>query len=104
MVVYERADIYIQSCTTLKDKITAIDNIIDALFATALKAAAGDNISQYMLNDGQTIINATYKGVHQIQASIAVFERLRQMYINRLNGRVIRLVDSKNFTGGFNGR
>lgn len=103
MVYFETAGLYIESCTTLRAKITAIDNIISALLTTAANAAANENITEYTLNDGQTIIKSTYRGMKAIQDSINSFEKLKQMYVNRLNGRVMRLVDSKNFTGGFNG-
>jgi hypothetical protein len=104
MVYYDSADIYIQSCTTIREKIARIDAIITALENTALKAAANDNITEYSLNDGQTIIRTVYKGADAVLNSIAAFEKIRQMYINRLNGRVMRLVDGKNFTGRGNGR
>lgn len=96
MVTYDSAAVYVDQCSTLQAKITAIDAIIDALLLTAVKAAAGENISQYSLNDGQVIISTTYKTAADVQKSITAFEQIRQMYINRINGRVIRLVDSKN--------
>lgn len=99
MVIYDSAQIYIDSATSLKEKVARIDVIIDALLTTATKAAAGDNISEYSLNDGQTQIRTTYKGADQVFESIRTFERLRQMYINRMNGHSFRLVDSKNFRG-----
>jgi hypothetical protein len=103
-VYFDSADVYIQCASTLQDKITRIDAIITALEDTALKAAANDNISEYSLNDGQTVIRTVYKGADAVLNSIMAFERIRQMYVNRLNGRVFRLVDSKNFTRRRNGR
>jgi hypothetical protein len=104
MVSYDSAQIYIQCGSTLLDKIARIDAIITALEDTALKAASTDNITEYQLNDGQTIIKTVYKGADSVMRSIMAFEKIKQMYVNRLNGRVIRLVDSKNFTGRRNGR
>ena len=97
MITFDSADIYIESQATLRAKITAIDAIISALEATALKAAATDNITEYWLDDGQTKIKTTYKGADAVLRSITAYERIKQMYVNRLNGRVVRLVDSKNF-------
>lgn len=99
MVVYSSADIYIESCTTLKAKIAAISAIQDALLTSALKAASKGSIAQYSLNDGQTIISATYRNAKEVQDAYMAFETVKQLYVNRLNGRSIRLVDSKNFTG-----
>lgn len=97
MVIYDSADIYINGATCLRDKIARIDAIIVALEDAALKGAAQGNISDYSLNDGQTQIRTAYRSITDISASINAFEQIRQRYINQLNGRVVRLVDSKNF-------
>jgi hypothetical protein len=98
MTIYESAAIYIDSCTTLRGKITAIDNVIAALNTSALKAAATGNITEYSLDDGQTKIKATYRSPIEVSNSITAFEGIRQRYINQLNGRVVQLRDGKNFT------
>lgn len=104
MVIYDSAYIYLESCKTLQEKINGIDLIIEGLLNAAVKAAENEGISEYQLNDGQTIIKTVYRGVNQIFSSVSAFERLKQMYVNRLNGRVIRLVDEKNFNGRGYGR
>lgn len=102
MVTYSSAYKYIESCASLRAKITAIDAIIEALEATALKAAGTDNITEYRLNDGQTIIETIYKGADSVFKSIEAFEKMKQRYINKLNGGSgsFRLVDGKNFRYG----
>lgn len=97
MVTFDSAGIYIASATSTEDKITRIDAIITALLTVSLTAASNDNISSYMLDDGQTKINTAYKGVDSVVASIKAFEDLKTYYQNQLNGRVFRLVDSKSF-------
>ena len=96
-VIFESAAIYIDSATTLKEKITKVQAVINALMDTALKSASSDHLKEYTLNDGQTQIKASYKGTDAIFASIRNFERLKQMYVNQLTGRMVRLVDGKNF-------
>lgn len=96
-MVFDSAAVYIECASDLKDKITRIDAIISALLTVATTMAANDNITEYMLNDGQTQIRTVYKGADKVFHSIQAFERLRQTYINRLNGRVVRLVDGSNF-------
>lgn len=100
MVVYDSASIYIESRTNAKAKLIAIDAIIDALFLTAIKAAEGENITEYWLDDGQTKIKTIKRSSKEIEASIAAFQKLKHYYMNQLNGRVFRLVDSKNFNTG----
>lgn len=103
MVIYNSADIYIESQTTLKAKIIAIDAVITALEAMALKAAATGNVDSYTLDTGQSKTTISYRNIDQLAMSLTSFERIRQTYINRLNGRGVRLVDGKNFTGRNNG-
>ena len=96
-VVYDSSQIYIDSATSLREKIVRIDAIIDGLFTTALNAAATDNFTEYVLDDGQTKIRATYRGVESIKESIKSFETIKQLYVNRLNGRTFRLVPNSSF-------
>lgn len=97
MVIFDSTQIYIESKTGMAAKIVAIDAVIDSLFAAAATAAANSDITEYWLDDGQTKIKETYRGPQAILASIRVFEQQKQYYINKLNGRKIRLVDSRSF-------
>ena len=98
-VYYDTCGRYLQSCTTLEAKIIALDNVISILEAQLLipASAGNDNISEYQLNDGQTIIREVYRGTKGITMALESMEILKQKYVNRLNGRVHRLVDGKNF-------
>lgn len=97
MATFDSASIYIDSATTLQAKIVRINAIITALETTALKAAETGNVTEYSLDDGQTKINTMYRSPIEVQKSIDAFESIKQRYVNQLNGRVVRLVDSKNF-------
>lgn len=97
MVIFDRCDIYIQSQTTLLAKIKAIEAVIQALEDQALKATLNESVEEYQLNTGQTIIRQVYRGSAAIGKAINDFEAIKQRYVNRYNGRVIRAVDSKNF-------
>jgi len=98
MIVYETCGLYVVAQKTIEDKIAAIDAVIDALIASSLDMAAKDSIQEYSLNDGQTIIKTIYKGSVGIASAIRDFQRIRNVYVNQLNGgRMVRLVDSKAF-------
>lgn len=97
MVIYDSAYIYVDSCTSIKEKIVRLDAIITALEDTALKSAANDDVTEVSLDDGQTKIKTAYKGTDSVLKSIKGFIKLKNYYVNKLNGRVIRLVDSKSF-------
>lgn len=93
MAHFESISLFIETATCLKDKILKIDAIIVALEDAALKGAEGQDIDEYWLDDGQTKIKNVFRDPNQIFNAIIRYERLRQMYLNRLNGRGMRLVD-----------
>lgn len=95
MVTYDSAAIFIRTAVDNKAKIEKIDLIISALEDTAAESALNDDIEEYWLDDGQSKIKTVYKGTEAVLKSIMDFEKLRQMYVNRLNGRQVRLVDGK---------
>ena len=93
MATFETITIYLETATNLKDKLAKIDAIITVLEAAALKGAEGADIDEYWLDDGQTKIKNIFRDPNQIINAILRYERIRQMYLNRLNGRSFRLVD-----------
>lgn len=96
-VVYDSAGIYIESASSLKDKINRVSAIISALLDVAVKSAETGNIDEYQLDSGQTKIRTSYTGPDQVFKSIEHFEKLKTYYSNKLNGHNFRLMDSKNF-------
>lgn len=84
---------YIESATTLKAKIEKIDTLITALEDAAIRAAAGEEIKEYLLDDGQTRIRSIARSAEEISRSIIGWESVKQIYVNRLNSRVSRAVD-----------
>jgi hypothetical protein len=104
MVIYDSADIYVSSQTTLRAKIAALDAIIDALITTCLKSAATGNVTEYNLDTGQTKIKTMYRSPKEVSDAITAFETVKNYYVNQLNGgRRLKLVDSKNFLGPYYG-
>ena len=104
LTTYDSAAIYIETSDALCDKIDKLDAIIAALETAALTASANQGIEEYELDDGQVKIKTKYRNAEDIIKSINAYEKMRQLYINRLNKRVHRLVDSKNVIGRTNGR
>lgn len=100
-VYYDSCGLYIQSFTDLAGKINAIDAIIDALINQGIATAGNQGIAEYQLNDGQTIIKQIYRDSASLSRAIADYERIKQIYVNRMNGRVFRAIDGKNFINGF---
>lgn len=104
MVVYTSAADYVDSATTLKDKIQRLDAIILQLMTVALKAVETDNILEYSLDDGQTKIQTKYTGAKQVVASIKAYEDLKERYkvmLNNQGQRKVRLIDEINLRGRY---
>lgn len=98
MYVFKSGSEYVQSCKTVKEQIAAINAIITALLVVAIKAAENGDISQYSLDNGQTVISTTYRNAADVAASIDRWRKLRNTIVNEKVGRgMVRLVDSKNF-------
>jgi len=97
--IYEKDSSYIQSQTTIEAKVAAIDAIVDALMTQALTLAQqGEPVTEFMLNDGQTIIKAVYRSPEQVYKSIEVLEKLRNYYTNT-GRRNIRMINWRNLIG-----
>lgn len=96
-MIYDSAGIYIESGSTLLEKIQRIDQVISALLALMVDNVSSAQYKEYQLDDGQTKIRSVYNSPADIQTSINAMEKLKQMYVNRLNGRVFRLRDGRNF-------
>lgn len=96
-VYFDSTLIYMQSATSLKDKGQKICDLIDALYNNALANVGNSGLEEYMLNDGQTIIKQRFQNATEIHNAITLLERALQRVYNQLNGRSVRLVDSKSF-------
>ena len=100
MVYFDTSCIRKDSTASLEARIAQVDAIIDTLMNTVMEAALTGNITEYQLNDGMTTIRGIYRDPNQVEAAIRGMERIRNIYLKRLNGSgQIRLVDKKSFVG-----
>ena len=93
MAEYESGYAYIETANSLKQKVACIDDVINGLLNSALKAVENEDISEYWLDDGQTKIKTVYRSAEEVMKSIRGFERVKQMYLNRINGHSVQLID-----------
>jgi len=56
------------------------------------------DIEEYTLDDGQSKISTKYRDIASVIKAIGDYEKLRQMYINRINGRIVRLIPANSIT------
>jgi len=84
--------LYIESSTTLEEKLERYNQIIDALELQMLNVGAGNSdVSSYSINDGQVQINTQYRDVVSVANAIDRFMMLRNKILNKLNGRSVVL-------------
>ena len=90
---------YLESKTTLQARIIAIDALIDSMILRVGEVVNGMNVSveEYQMDDGQMKIRTRYRNVKDVEDGVASLEKMKQMYVNRLNGRVFNLRDSRSF-------
>lgn len=86
MAFYTSPRLYIQDADDIKDKITRIDAVISAMIDAALKAASGEEVKEYRLDDGQTKINVISRSSEEIERGIRAMERIKNYYVNKYNG------------------
>lgn len=86
---------YLECKLTLWERIDAIDLLIDKMILQ-IGAAIDDGVavtSEYSLDDGQIKLKAVNRSVTDVQAQVKALETMKQMYVNRLNGRQTVLRD-----------
>jgi len=93
MAFYASPRLYVQDASSIADKITRIETIIDLLLQTIESAALEDDVEEYRLDDGQTRINVKKRSAEQMMKSINAMQYLLNMYQNKYNGRTMRLLD-----------
>ena len=90
---------FLDSKTTLEERISAIDILIDKaiLLMADTVGGAGGNIASYELDDGQVRIKTMYRSISEVNSGIDALERMKIRYINRLYGRSVVLRDKSTF-------
>ena len=79
---------YVDSASSLRDRIIRIDNLILSMEAKLLESVDSANYQEYQMDDGQMKVRTVYRSVKDVTAGILSLEQMKQRYINRLNGSV----------------
>jgi phage shock protein A len=91
-------EVYIESASSLKDRICRIEELIEQMELNLVTVTAGQGavIDQYQMDDGQMTVRTSYRSVDDIEQGIHALEKLKQRYVNRFNGRSVSLRDARN--------
>ena len=87
--------VYIESKTSLLEKINAIELIIDAMLIKIAESVDGKDITvqEYWMDDGQMKVKTSYRSTDDIFGSMKKLEKMKQIYVNKYNGRSFVLRD-----------
>jgi len=87
--------IYIESKSSLLEKIKAVDDLIDTMHLRLIEVAGGQNavIDEYWMDDGQMKVKTIYRSVEDVEAGIRALEKTKQRWVNKHNGRGFVLRD-----------
>lgn len=96
-ILYYKAESGKRTPAELKAKIAQIDVIIDELLTTAMTSVSNGNMIQYELDTGQSKQKVEYTEPSQVTAAVQMYEKIRQIYANKLQGRQVKLTNYKNF-------
>lgn len=97
MVYYESCSCYLETATSLKDKIVKYDLLIASMYDALERAALSGDIDEYWIDDGQTKIKNIYRSPEDLLKSIKALEQLRQIIMGKLCGNVTVLRDGPSF-------
>jgi hypothetical protein len=86
---------YIESKTTIQGRINAIETLIDSVLMQMISAVDTGNNIEYLVDNGQSKIMLKYRSPDEVAKVIQTLEKTKQIYVNRLNGRVMRSMDTK---------
>lgn len=88
---------YIESKCTLLERIKAIDSLIDSLLLVTVDNISNSGTASLSMDDGQMKVNTTFRSVDEVSAGIFELEKIKQLYVNRYNGRGIVMRGRANY-------
>jgi len=98
---YHTETLYIESATTLEERVRRICAIIEALELRQVAVIGNEDVQEYSIDDGQVKIKTSYRGAKQIAEAIQAYEVIKQRILNKLNGRQMVLRDWRGLNGDY---
>jgi len=83
---------YVECKSKLIGKIATYDILIEGMEKAVLEATVSGHLNQWELDDGQMKVRSMYRNPVEMVRALKGLEAMRQIYINRANGRGMRLV------------
>jgi hypothetical protein len=100
-VIYYNIPAILEAAGTLEARVAMIDTILTGMETAMLTATTTGQFEEYKLDTGQTKNEVRYRSIGELQKAYEGLLKIQQMLLTRINasrqGRVIRMVDGKNF-------
>lgn len=100
-VIFTNIPAILEAQGTLEARVAMLDTILNGMETAILKATTTGQFALYRLDTGQTKNEVQYRSLNELQLAYAGVLKIQQMLLTRINanrqGRVIRMVDGKNF-------
>lgn len=89
---YTSISTYFECKSKLIGKIATYDLLIEAFEKAMMEGATSGHLLQYEMDDGQMKVRVQYRNMRDMTEAMNGLIKMRQYYINKANGRSIRLV------------
>lgn len=89
---YTSISAYFEDKSKLIGKIATYDLLIESMEKTLMAGIESGHLLQWELDDGQVKVRSMYRNVKDLTEAMNGLIKMRQYYINKANGRSIRLV------------
>lgn len=100
-IVYTNLPSLLQSCTSIQARIDMLESILDGMSDAMLTATATGHFEEYKVDTGQNRVEIKYRSINELISAYDVLSRRLDREYSKLQdrsrGRIMRLVDSKNF-------
>lgn len=88
---------YIRSKESLTDKICAIEAIISDMYTSMADNIGNTGTVSYSMDDGQMKVMTQYRSIEEMAKGIRELEKILQIYISGIKGRVTVMRGRKNY-------
>lgn len=88
---------YIDSKCSNLEKIEAINALIDALLLETIDSISNSGTASLSMDDGQMKVTTGFRSTSEISEGIIDLEKIKQIYVNRYNGRGVVLRGRANY-------
>lgn len=78
---------YVESATDIIAKINRLNDLIDLLLENSTNIIENSGIAEYDFDDSQVKIKTVYRSASDLTKDIFNLQKLRETYINQVNGR-----------------